>query len=216
MKPYVSNKLTPKSLNCVFLGYCPATKGYRCLDPVSFKVYTSRHVRFVEDDFPYSSLISNSSNSPNVSSTTQFQVPLTDFSDLTFSVPVTPASLDTPPVSSSAPLVPLNPLLSSSEALPHNTCQSTIPASPIPSSPLPSSTNPILTPTSDTPSTSSLLASSSTSGSSFPPIATSHQIVTQSKNGITKPQHLCYNAILLPSFPQIYAPLHMRHSMFLR
>lgn len=47
LKPYVSNKLSPKSTPCIFLGYCPHTKGYKCYDPKANKVYVSRHVKFV-------------------------------------------------------------------------------------------------------------------------------------------------------------------------
>lgn len=59
LKPYVPHKLTPKSLCCVFLGYCATTKGYRCYDPIGDKVYLSRHVRFDEHTFPYHSLVSS-------------------------------------------------------------------------------------------------------------------------------------------------------------
>ena len=35
------HKLAPRSIACVFLGYPPNTKGYRCYDPVSHRVFTS-------------------------------------------------------------------------------------------------------------------------------------------------------------------------------
>lgn len=53
LRPYVSHKLQPKSIPCVFLGYHPSVKGYRCLDPHSGKIYLSRHVVFHEHIFPY-------------------------------------------------------------------------------------------------------------------------------------------------------------------
>lgn len=53
LKPYSSSKLEPRSHPCCFLGYCPHSKGYRCLDMSSSKVYISRHVTFLESEFPF-------------------------------------------------------------------------------------------------------------------------------------------------------------------
>jgi hypothetical protein len=50
---YVTNK--PRTTECVFLGYSSQHKGYRCLDPVTGRVYVSRHVRFDETTYPYAS-----------------------------------------------------------------------------------------------------------------------------------------------------------------
>jgi hypothetical protein len=47
------HKLAPRSIPCVFLGYPANTKGYRCYDPVSHQVLTSRHVYFDEHCFPF-------------------------------------------------------------------------------------------------------------------------------------------------------------------
>jgi len=49
-----SHKLTPRSTLCVFLGYSPHHKGYRCLDTVSNQVIISHHVTFDETAFPFS------------------------------------------------------------------------------------------------------------------------------------------------------------------
>lgn len=54
LKPYTSHKLEPKSLPCVFLGYSLNQSAYICLEPTSNKIYHSRHVRFVESEFPLS------------------------------------------------------------------------------------------------------------------------------------------------------------------
>lgn len=62
LKPYDSHKLIPKSTTCIFLGHCSFSKGYRCSDPVTSKVYISRHVQFVENDFHYFTLVSSSSS----------------------------------------------------------------------------------------------------------------------------------------------------------
>lgn len=47
------NKFSRKTISCVFLGYSPLHKGYRCLDPHTHKVYISRHVVFNESIFPF-------------------------------------------------------------------------------------------------------------------------------------------------------------------
>ena len=49
LRPRVERtKLSPKSAICVFLGYGEGQKGYRCYDPVTKKLYVSRHVVFLE------------------------------------------------------------------------------------------------------------------------------------------------------------------------
>nr|KAJ0211475.1 hypothetical protein LSAT_V11C400189870 [Lactuca sativa] len=40
-------------ISCVFRGYSPDHHGYRCLDPTSDRIYIARHVRFVEQQFPF-------------------------------------------------------------------------------------------------------------------------------------------------------------------
>lgn len=49
------HKLDRRSTACIFLGYPPDHRGYRCFDPASRRVFTSRHVIFHEDVFPFAS-----------------------------------------------------------------------------------------------------------------------------------------------------------------
>jgi transposase InsO family protein len=51
MRPYNPHKLTFRSKKCVFLGYSPNHRGYRCLDLSTNRVYISRDVVFNEQDF---------------------------------------------------------------------------------------------------------------------------------------------------------------------
>lgn len=49
------HKIALRSVACVFLGYPSDHRGYRCYDPATRRVLTSRHVYFVEDVFPFAS-----------------------------------------------------------------------------------------------------------------------------------------------------------------
>lgn len=53
LRSYGQHKFEPRSLQCVFLGYHPQYKGYRCLYPPTGRVYISRHVIFDEQCFPF-------------------------------------------------------------------------------------------------------------------------------------------------------------------
>jgi hypothetical protein len=50
LRPYTAHKLEYRSKVCIFLGYSNA--GYRCLDPITGRVYLSRNVAFDEHSFP--------------------------------------------------------------------------------------------------------------------------------------------------------------------
>lgn len=63
LRPYMKNKMDPRSLVCVFLGYNEKYKGYRCFHPPTGKVYISRHVLFDEYCFPFSGIYSQSHSS---------------------------------------------------------------------------------------------------------------------------------------------------------
>ena len=68
LRPYSKHKLDFHSQKCLFLGYNPLHKGYRCLIK-SGKVYVAAHVIFNESDFPNSKLFSSSVSSSESLST---------------------------------------------------------------------------------------------------------------------------------------------------
>jgi hypothetical protein len=57
--PYNAKKLAFRSKQCVFLGYNPNHKGYKCLDVSSGRVYISRDVVFDETVFQFSKMDAN-------------------------------------------------------------------------------------------------------------------------------------------------------------
>src|SRR5438270_7768035 len=62
LRPHIErNKLSSRSAICVFLGYGEGKKGYRCFDPLTKKLYISRHVVFLEH-IPFFSIPSTSHN----------------------------------------------------------------------------------------------------------------------------------------------------------
>lgn len=77
LKPYVSSKLDGKSKKCVFLGYSLQHKAYRCLDPITSRVYISHHVLFDDTLFPFHNI---SPTSPLLPITSSVSTPM----DLTF------------------------------------------------------------------------------------------------------------------------------------
>lgn len=64
LHPYNKHKLQFRSTRCVFLGYSNMHKRFKCLDPTSGRIYISRDVTFDESIFPYSSLSTTTTYSP--------------------------------------------------------------------------------------------------------------------------------------------------------
>jgi hypothetical protein len=61
-----ANKLSPRSLPCIYLGPSDDHKGSRCFDPSSGHVLISRHVTFDENTFPFSTVQSPTTHTPNI------------------------------------------------------------------------------------------------------------------------------------------------------
>lgn len=71
LRPYATNKLDDRSKRCVFLSYSLTQSAY--LEPHSGQIYTSRHVQFVETEFPIKITLS-SSTQPNWTFPTQLRL----------------------------------------------------------------------------------------------------------------------------------------------
>uniref|UniRef100_A0A2N9GCL0 Integrase catalytic domain-containing protein n=1 Tax=Fagus sylvatica TaxID=28930 RepID=A0A2N9GCL0_FAGSY len=50
---YMTNKFSPRSIPCIFMGYSSSHKGFRCLDPTTSRIYITRHAQFDEHHFPF-------------------------------------------------------------------------------------------------------------------------------------------------------------------
>lgn len=58
LRPYTKHKLQPRSFPCVYLGFNTKFYSHQCFDPMSSKLYLSRDVQFIEDNFPFSNIFS--------------------------------------------------------------------------------------------------------------------------------------------------------------
>jgi transposase InsO family protein len=120
LRPHVErDKLSSRSALCVFLGYGDGQKGYRCYDPLSKKLYVSRHVVFLEH-IPFFSL-SSDSHAPSRSELTQidpFGLDNNVSSDCNFEncrdgttaspnidIPLVPTATQQPPTTVDPPLI---------------------------------------------------------------------------------------------------------------
>ncbi|KAL4564305.1 hypothetical protein LXL04_028365 [Taraxacum kok-saghyz] len=97
LRSYSDHKLQPKSKPSIFVSYSSSQSAYHLLDHLTNKIHTSRHVHFVETEFPYASL-------------TQTHTPPSPPPDTWLHIQLLPLSQNTPsPLSSSSPSDPPPP-----------------------------------------------------------------------------------------------------------
>lgn len=157
LRPYTNNKLDPRSTPCVFLGYSLSQSAYFCFDPLASRLYVSRHVTFVENKFPFTSLSANVPSSVETSESAW--VPTVE--------PVQhcglqPVRLEDPSPTTTAPPAAIAPPAATAPPA------TTVPLAP-PEPPLTSAPTPATMPTPAAPQQSQ------------------HPMITRSRNNITRP-----------------------------
>ncbi|CAL5322875.1 unnamed protein product [Camellia sinensis] len=118
-----THKLQPKSSPCVFLGYHPSIKGYRCFNLQTGHTLISRHVIFHETIFPFST------PSPTFTIPTQSTLSSFFWSSSPKSVPSQPRHLMPP---SQSPLLPSQPLSTQPVSHPNHLSTQPVPSSQLP------------------------------------------------------------------------------------
>ena len=114
IKPYNHHKLEPKSTPCIFIGYSLHQSAFLCLDPSSSCVYVSRHVHFVETQYPFQTL-----SQPPVKIKPAFPSWCPPVTKVSVSPNVPPSSVPTPgstPLTNETPLM-VPPIVVASEIL---------------------------------------------------------------------------------------------------
>lgn len=166
LRHHALHKLAPRSIPCIFIGYSSTHKGFRCLDPITSRIYVSRHVQFDETLFPFADSMSHNT-------VTKFSpLPITTFSDFSTITPVT-NPLPTPkPIPSPPPCIlcideTLNQPSSTPTTVTDNATNMlpTKPASP----PTPNVESP---------------------APAIPVVTNTHHMTTRAKAGIFKPRHI--------------------------
>ncbi|RVW40389.1 Retrovirus-related Pol polyprotein from transposon RE2 [Vitis vinifera] len=166
LRPYTSHKLESRSSPCVFVGYSPTQSAYLCLDTSTARLYTSRHVHFVESIFPF---VTSHTSLPRATSST-----ISEWCSMTLPVVTTPSVN----VGSALPSSLLTPTALSQ----HNTTYATPTlepdshsSTPVPETKCDCANNPPLPPTQNDPNQPPVLSPSP------------HVIVTCFKRNIHKP-----------------------------
>uniref|UniRef100_A0A2N9IIX6 Integrase catalytic domain-containing protein n=1 Tax=Fagus sylvatica TaxID=28930 RepID=A0A2N9IIX6_FAGSY len=183
LEPYKHDKLSPKSILCVFLGYSTHSKGYRCLDHKTSIIYTSCHVVFDESTFPFTSMVSTSPTLATHHQWVNLPIPSQKLQPSPISSP-SPSLSPSPQPSTSPPSISLpqpnsSPLTVQSELVLDTLHFVTPPNHSIPDTPPPSSL-----PTTNVPP-------NPPSPPPFP-LVPSYPMVTRLKSGIVKPKYHSY------------------------
>lgn len=174
LRPYTTNKLEPRSTSCVFLGYSLTQSAFLCFDPLTSRLFVSRHVHFVENQFPFPSLTAKS-----IPSSVSQEVPWTP--SVVSIIPASGVQPLSPPVDSSPPL---EPTVSSAVQTTHTHDQ------PAEAQPLQS----------ESPQEQQAASPSVQPESSQVQPPTEQRMVTRSQNQIVKPNpRYCLNATLAPN-----------------
>ncbi|RVW91741.1 Retrovirus-related Pol polyprotein from transposon RE1 [Vitis vinifera] len=172
LRPYTSHKLESRSSPCVFVGYSPTQSAYLCLDTSTARLYTSRHVRFVESIFPF---VTSHTSLPRATSST-----ISEWCSITLPVVATP-SVNVGSAPPSSLLTPTAPSQSQDPSQNNTTCATPTPepnnhsSVPVPETKCDCANNPPLPPTQNDPNQPPNLSPSP------------HVIVTRSKHNIHKP-----------------------------
>ncbi|WKA12723.1 hypothetical protein VitviT2T_030082 [Vitis vinifera] len=187
LRPYPDHKLDIRSKPCVFIGYSNTHNANKCLDLSSNRVYISRHVQFIEHQFPLASNTSPTDLDQVVSTWSSCSPALAAIQPFFFCGSHSfrifphqgPSSTTTRPnrelLSSRSPASSSPPTTTSASL---SVCDAT-PRYDLSSSSLPLSSN-------SSPSLS-LSPPTQTQGSN-PPLEPSHRIVTRSQNNIHCPK----------------------------
>ncbi|RVW17904.1 Retrovirus-related Pol polyprotein from transposon RE1 [Vitis vinifera] len=118
LRPYTSHKLESRSSPCVFVGYSPTQSAYLCLDTSTARLYTSRHVRFVESIFPF---VTSHTSLPRATSST-----ISEWCSITLPVVATP-SVNVGSAPPSSLLTPTAPSQSQDPSQNNTTCATPTP-----------------------------------------------------------------------------------------
>lgn len=156
----------------IFIGYSTRYKGYRCLDPTTNRIYTTRHARFDEHIFPFAN--SSTSSDLNLLAFTSFDEPLS-------SPPTQPQADNSSPYEDS-PMTLYHRYSLCLPVAPSPAAETAATDAPsmLQESPVFDSSTPLATPQ-PTPSRSST--------PSQPIVPSTHPMITRGKVGIVKPKH---------------------------
>jgi hypothetical protein len=175
LRPYNSNKLQSHSLQCLFLGYSPNHKRYKCINLLTKRFYISRDVVFDENVFPLTLMTNTISVQPHI------PMQIHGISN----------TLVTRPPTAPAPIVVSSThQAASGQQLPSPLPDISTPTTAIQVSPPNTSTSPL------SPSTSQ--ASTLSSPQIQQPPGSSHPMVTRAKNNIIKLRQLTNGTVRYP------------------